>query len=170
MKVIVCPFDIVDYRTLSDLRLESLKTDPQAFSALFEKEAARTEEEWRTRWLKTQGKDRSQAMAIAKYGDKAIGMAGAHREDDPSAWRIFGVFVSPAFRRQGIARKLMEEVLAQIETMPEVRQINLMVNSNQRSAVDLYERMGFKVEKVLKDEKMGDGKRYDEYYMVRFRK
>jgi GNAT superfamily N-acetyltransferase len=55
---------------------------------------------------------------------------------------VANVAVHPAFRRRGIARVLMEEVIEHIQAQ-DGRKIMLQVQSDNKSAIQLYESLGF---------------------------
>jgi ribosomal protein S18 acetylase RimI-like enzyme len=57
---------------------------------------------------------------------------------------IWGVFVVPPSRRQGIARALMIEAIAAARTIPGLDQIFLTVSVTQRAARNMYESLGFR--------------------------
>lgn len=60
------------------------------------------------------------------------------------------IAVDPAFRRQGIARKLMESVAA-VARMKGAREVALEVRESNVSARKLYESYGFRQEAVRRD-------------------
>ena len=60
------------------------------------------------------------------------------------------IAVDPAFRRQGIARKLMESMAA-VARMKGAREVALEVRESNVSARKLYESYGFRQEAVRRD-------------------
>ncbi len=56
---------------------------------------------------------------------------------------ITNVAVSPSFRRQGVARALMEELLKKLDTLSF---ISLEVRESNTAAINLYSGLGFKEE------------------------
>ncbi|HNT30567.1 MAG TPA: N-acetyltransferase, partial [bacterium] len=78
---------------------------------------------------------------------------------------IVSVYVQPDTRKQGIARQLMETVLADLTGLGYIRKAKLTVNPCQKEAVALYERLGFTRAGVLKEE-MRVGDRFDDHWIM----
>jgi len=57
---------------------------------------------------------------------------------------IWGVFVIPSARRQGIARALMVQAIAAARATPGLEQIFLTVSVTQQAARNLYQSLGFR--------------------------
>jgi RimJ/RimL family protein N-acetyltransferase len=53
------------------------------------------------------------------------------------------MYVAPQARRQGVARQLVREVLAQAAREPALRQVTLGVQTANHAARALYESLGF---------------------------
>jgi|SRR6185369_2891630 len=158
------PFKIEDWQMVRDLRLEALQGDPQAFGSSYEREAARSEEEWLAKYSRATGENPSDLFAIAVENEKAVGMAGAYRKED-GTYTIVSVYISPDFRGKGLSSRILEGILRQIDARPDARVLELKVNTEQESAVRLYKRFGFEITETLKDQEMGDGEKHDEYLM-----
>lgn len=58
---------------------------------------------------------------------------------------IYGVYVSPDYRRKGIARALIAALLEKVRLDPRLEQVLLCVATRQESAVQLYRSFGFEV-------------------------
>jgi len=58
---------------------------------------------------------------------------------------LFRMYVSPRFRGQGVARTLIEAVIARARTLPGIEQINLTVIAGNHTAMALYQKLGFVV-------------------------
>ncbi len=79
--------------------------------------------------------------------------------------RIYGVYVDPDHRRQGIGKKLLQSALDGIRENKNAVKVQLMVNKEQHAAVKLYEDLGFLTVGQLKKEiKVGE-RYYDELIM-----
>lgn len=88
------------------LRLRALADAPDAFGSSLAREAAQSEEEWRSFWLERPGT----AALIAADGDDGhlVGMAfGWPTRDDPTTAGLFGMWVEPAMRRHGVGAALV---------------------------------------------------------------
>jgi ribosomal protein S18 acetylase RimI-like enzyme len=149
------------------LRLEALEQEPQAFSASPEEHRAMTLESIAQR-LGSSPEARNFVLA-AFVDDALVGMAGFFQESGPKnrhRGRIWGVYVSKDWRRKGIARVLLSEIVRRARAQPELEQILLSVATTQDSAKRLYTSLGFEVYgRDLRAIKLGD--RYiDEDLMV----
>ena len=80
--------------------------------------------------------------------DALVGMAGFFQEEGPKTrhrGRIWGVYVSQGWRRKGIARVLLAEIIRRAQARPEVEEIILSVATTQNAACQLYASLGFTV-------------------------
>jgi ribosomal protein S18 acetylase RimI-like enzyme len=58
---------------------------------------------------------------------------------------VWGVFVAPSHRGRGLARRLLEAVIALARNAEGIRQLNLTAYAANQAAVALYESLGFTV-------------------------
>jgi ribosomal protein S18 acetylase RimI-like enzyme len=147
-----------DWKKFREIRLAGLRTDPQAFGGNLTEEAERKEPEWRRR---LESPDRF--FIAAEENDAFISMAGSKQVGDKS-WILVAVHTLPQARGRKIAQKLIGEVINECRKRGADR-MELMVNTDQKDAVHIYEKAGFKIIKTLQDEKMGDGNLHDEFVM-----
>ena len=129
------PADAQDYRTI---RLAALETDPDAFGASHQDEAARPMAASAERLA-------TSAVFGAYAGGGIVGMAAFKRHDghkeDHKAF-VWGVFVQPAWRGQGVSRALMDALLAAADQT--VEHVTLTVAAGNGPAQALYESVGFR--------------------------
>jgi ribosomal protein S18 acetylase RimI-like enzyme len=59
--------------------------------------------------------------------------------------RVWGVFVAPALRRQGLGRAIMNTLIAEARTIEGLEQLDLTVAETQTAAKRLYESLGLAV-------------------------
>jgi ribosomal protein S18 acetylase RimI-like enzyme len=59
--------------------------------------------------------------------------------------RVWGVFVAPAFRGQGLGRAVMNKLIAEVRSIDGLEQLDLTVAETQVAARKLYESLGFGV-------------------------
>jgi ribosomal protein S18 acetylase RimI-like enzyme len=126
------------------LRLEALEGEPQAFSSSPEEHRALTLEEV-SRRLGSDADDRNFVLG-AFVDERPVAMAGFFQNQGPKTKHrgfIWGVYVSPQWRRKGVARVLLEEIIRRVKSRPEVEQITLAVGTTQSGAKHLYESLGF---------------------------
>ncbi len=79
---------------------------------------------------------------------------------------IWGLYVRPEARGQGIGTQLMRMALKCATEQLHVRQVNLGVNTTNTSAVTLYKKLGFSEFGLERGYLLVAGKLHDEYQMV----
>jgi RimJ/RimL family protein N-acetyltransferase len=85
---------------------------------------------------------------LSEEGKEAelVGLTGLQRYTAPKRSHramIWGVYVSPAARGQGISGKLLAESLARAREMAGLHHVILSVSHHAKAALRLYERAGF---------------------------
>ena len=140
MDVTVRRLVVADAEALRRLRLEALQAAPEAFNSSYEDEAARSFD-----WFESvaTGPDRN-AMFGAFHDGALVGMAGfvaAERLKERHKGTLVGVYVQPGFRRQRLARRLLEAVIA--HAAQHVRVLNATVGAGNEPARALYRDLGF---------------------------
>jgi ribosomal protein S18 acetylase RimI-like enzyme len=127
------------------LRLEALETEPRAFGSSAEEHRETPVDVFRGRLAAASDEN---CVVGAFAGGKLVGTVGFGRNTrlkERHKGRIWGVFVQPEHRGQGIARRLMEEVLQRAGTLAGLDQIILTVGDRQAGAKRLYTSLGFTV-------------------------
>jgi ribosomal protein S18 acetylase RimI-like enzyme len=127
------------------LRLEALESEPRAFGSSAEEHREISVDLFRGR-LSAASDDNYVLGAFA--AGKLVGTVGfgrITRLKERHKSRIWGVFVQGEHRGQGIARRLMDEVLRRAETLAGLEQIILTVGDHQVAAKKLYASLGFTV-------------------------
>jgi ribosomal protein S18 acetylase RimI-like enzyme len=127
-----------DERVLRDLRLQALAESPDAFGSTYEREFARTAEDWQ-RWLSPG------VTFILETQDGPRGLvAGVHDPSLRDVVHLMAMWVHPKCRGTGAAAALVEAVVswAAAET---ARVIRLAVVETNQRAWRFYERTGFTV-------------------------
>ena len=158
------------WREAKQLRLEALLAEPTAFASSYEDELAFSNEVWIARLATAYERDGN--LTFFSEADGALdGMAGATwpaREKLRHVATMYGVYVSPAQRDQGIASQLMRRLLDELSALPQLEKVGLTVNSASTPAVRLYERFGFERVGAARRELRVGGQYYDLLYMERF--
>lgn len=142
------------------LRLAGLQEAPTAFGSSYAKERDSTVEDFA-------GTIARNHMVGALIGDRLVGVAGFYRsagEKVEHRGNIWGVYVEPEARGQGIARGLIERLLEHAKTV--VEQVHLCVVTDNVAAVRLYEGLGFVSYGTEPRALKVDGTFYDELMMV----
>jgi len=125
------------------LRLEALETEPRAFGSSVEDHRAITIEQTAERLRASP--DGSFVMGAVR-NDDLIGTAGFARETRPKTRHkafIWGVFVTPSHRGEGVGRALLQATLEGARACSDLRQINITVAVTQAAAARLYRSLGF---------------------------
>ena len=131
-----------EWEAFRTLRLKALRVDPLAFGSTLERETAYTEDRWRN-WTESGALgDESATFVVEAAHGQLLGMAGLFT--DPSGYHIWGMWVSPEVRGQGLGSDLLDRVLAWATSANSKRAIRLEVNPAQEVAVRLYESRGFR--------------------------
>ena len=157
------PGDAALYRSI---RLEGLKESPEAFGSTFDTEFSKP-----LAWFF----DRLSSSVVfgairnAKILDaKILGVAGfAVRDGEKEAHKglLWGMYVRPDARGAGVARRLVEAVIAYARARVELIQLSVVVGNEQ--ARRLYARLGFVEYGIEKNSLKYCGRYYDEILMAK---
>jgi len=99
-----------DVASARAVRLRALQSDPSSFGSTYEREAAFEDAVWEERVAQgAQGDDA--ATLLAFLDDEPVGLVSAFRDEEArDVFDVFGMWVAPEARRQGIGRRLLEEI------------------------------------------------------------
>lgn len=126
-----------DEEALRAVRLQALSDAPGAFGSTYEREAARTLEDWR-RWLSPA------ATFLLEAAGSARGLAAGMRdENDPAVVHLRAMWVHPEMRGSGAAHALIAAVKGWAAEAG-AREVRLMVVENNGRARRCYEHAGFR--------------------------
>ncbi len=124
--------------------LEAYAQAPDAFTSSVAERTALPLAWWETRVADTP--DAKERVWGAFTGGGLAGVAGLafeQRERTAHKASLFGMYVQPHARGQGIAQKLVAQVLAHAAQSPGVTVVQLTVTESNTAAVQLYTRCGF---------------------------
>lgn len=145
------------------LRLEALRNEPTAFGASYADHRDRTEADFRA-WIEGAPPG---AVFGAFEGSALVGMAGLTRGDgrkNGHKGSMWGVYVTPSYRKQGVARALVEAVIERAQEI--VVLVQCSVQTGNHPARRLYESLGFLTYGVEKKAMCVDGVYYDEAHLA----
>ena len=125
-----------EWETARDVRLRALRSDPDAFIATFEDEAAFDDDLWRARM------DSDQFGAVDGAGRSFATAALVIPDDDPAVRELVGVWVDPDARRGGVGKELIALALDTARSAG-VASVRLWVLEGNHAAQALYELLGF---------------------------
>lgn len=129
-----------EWEALRDVRLRALADAPDAFGSTHAEALQRPEEWWRV-WALRSAESDEQAMSLAWEGAGAVGIAGVFRNDD-GRWQVISMWVEPQARGRGIARALLDDVVA-FARAHDAAELILSVTDGNDGARRLYESYGF---------------------------
>jgi ribosomal protein S18 acetylase RimI-like enzyme len=156
-----------DVSAFQQLRRERLEREPRAFAESLTEHDSTTTEAIAKR-LELSSLDNFVIGAFSPRGQMVgmMGFARNLREKSRHKGLIWGVFVQPEWRNQGVARAMLAELIERVKANPGVEKINLTVSADQTAAKRLYRSMGFEVSGQEKHALKVDGQYVDEDHMV----
>lgn len=137
-----------DGMILKDVRLRALRADPASFTEVLADVEDDPDDEWEQWAADVSSADGDSAVFLA-FGVEptaALGMAGGFLRGEPNHdARVFGVWLDPGARGGGIARRLVEEVIAWARASGR-EHLTLCVMETSGAAIALYRALGFEEE------------------------
>jgi RimJ/RimL family protein N-acetyltransferase len=157
-----------EYGLYWPLRLEALRTHPEAFGASYEISSQLSVSEVQDR---IHNEPDDYILGAFTPDGTLAGIMGFKREYGLKLRHkgfIWGVYVSPAHRGQGLASLMLTEVLERGSQLDNLKQINLSVVTANAAARRLYERHGFETYGIERHALEVEGQVYDEAHMTYF--
>ncbi len=161
----VRPLIPADAAAFKALRLRGLLECPSAFASSFEEEEGDTLHAIAQRLAPQPNR----AVFGAFDADQLVGLLGLARENMRKLAHkgfVWGVYVAPEARGQGVGGELVGRALNYAKLTLDLRQVNLGVNVNNAAAIALYERHGFKAFGTERGFMMLEGQAHDELHMA----
>jgi len=137
-----------DAATFQALRLRALGNNPEAFGSTYEESKDRSLTAVAER-IRPEGNP-PESFVLGAFNDSGtlIGMTGFFREQYVKMRHkgvIWGMYVAPEARGQGVGRALLQEAISRATELAGLEQINLMVVTTNIAARQLYLSLGFRV-------------------------
>lgn len=157
--------DEADAERFRDLRLEALKGSPTAFSSSYEEYAARPLSALAARMRHSD----DEAVFGAFDGERLVGTAGIFRQPalkERHKTLLWGMYVTAAYRRSGVGRRLVGRVVEAARAMPGVVMLQLAVGTSNAAALALYRSFAFQEYGREPRALLVDGTYYDEFHMA----
>lgn len=149
---LLTPQDADQYQVL---RLEALKNEPQSFGATYEEAVNRPLSEVANRLQANKDSfilgafqaNPTDSSSSSNQTPELIGVVGLYRRDGAKLKHkgvVWGMYVAPAGRNQGLGRRLMQSLIDQAIELSTFEQLLLTVVTTNQSARQLYLSLGFK--------------------------
>lgn len=126
------------------LMLDAYARHPDAFTSSVDERAALPLAWWEARLAQTP--DAAEAVWASLAGDAIQGVAGLsfeRREKVRHKATLFGMYVHPEQRGQGLGRQLVDAVLTHARALPHIALVQLTVSEGNAGAIALYRAAGF---------------------------
>lgn len=154
-----------DAATFRRVRLKGLRECPTAFGASYAQDETRPMDDWVQRLTPSQDR-----WVLGTFqGGELVGVVGFIRETGEKTRHkaaLWGMYVVPEVRRQGVGRLLVATALGRAKAATGLHCVQLHVMSAHAGAVRLYQRLGF----VIRGEEPAavcvDGLFYSALFMV----
>lgn len=170
-KLLIGTIEKRDLKNLKDFRtfINSL-VEEDAKILMNEKATLKDEKEFIGDALKST-KNKSKVFVIARDGNKIVGNTSIEKQ----RWRRnhmghFGIAIAQEYRGIGLGKHLISEVIksAKKEFGPGLKVIQLEVLVNNKPAIALYKKMGFKIIAKIPRQIQYKGKLIGEYIMNKY--
>lgn len=148
-----------------EMRLRMMQDCPDAYGSAYEEEAALSPEAKAERCQWTEGN--FVLGAFDKEG-RMIGVVGLRRENRLKSLHkatVWGMYVVPEARGQGVGRKLLKEALRRAKEIDGLERVLIFVVAGNDAALWLYGSLGFVTFGIEPDAKKQDGRNTDMIHM-----
>ncbi|MEM1182398.1 MAG: GNAT family N-acetyltransferase [Acidobacteriota bacterium] len=142
--VVISKLKSEDAEAYRALMLDAYREAPEAFTATVQERLHQPLSWWRERFTGS-----SQALCCvfgAFKGGGLVGVAGLRQAPRPRTRHkatLFGLFVHPEATGRGLGRRLVDAVLAEARSRPEILAVQLTVTDTNKAALALYGACGF---------------------------
>lgn len=155
-----------DAQCYQDVRLNGLRTNPDAFGSTFDRE-----DKFSLETVIERIKPNNDKFVLGAFDDKDIlvgivtfvrdnGVKTSHKSN------VFGMYVAKDMRGKGVGKKLMYELIRISKGIVGLEQINLTVVAYNDSAKNLYKSLGFQIYGLERRALKHNEKYLDEELMV----
>ncbi len=149
-----------DWLAFQALRLSALQEHPEAFGASYEEESIMSTDSFKEAYKKCE--------IFGAFMDHAlVGCAGFFVQSSIKMRHrgvLFSMYSAPTYRNRGIANLLVKTVINHAKKS--VLQLHAVVVTSNQSALNLYEKNGFKIYGTEPRSLKIDNQFYDEHMMV----
>lgn len=163
-ELVIRRLGVADAGAFHALRLAGLQSMPSAFGSSYQEEKDFPHYILESRLAPAH--DRGVFGAFA--GSELVGLVTLGREGKEKLAHkamIWGMYVAPSQRGQGVGGALLDAAVALARSVPDIRQVNLSVNASNQPAQRLYASRGFMPWGHEKGSLRVDGVLHDEIHM-----
>jgi len=139
--ITLAPITWQNAQIFKTVRLRALQDTPSAFGSTYAREFQLTDDDWLKRANRWNGDRAAGFMAFDQASACGI-VCSFLDEDDLTRAHLISMWTAPTYRRQGLGRRLVHEVLAWAGSRG-ARSMVLLVTSNNQAAQRFYEHLGF---------------------------
>jgi GNAT superfamily N-acetyltransferase len=136
-----------DAAAFKSVRLQGLRESPEAFGSTYEEEVESPLDVVATRLERASAPP--MRVVLGAFADHAlVGIVGCYQEAKVKVQHkavIWGMYVSPEARGQGLGRRLLESAVAEARAWPNVERVTITVVERVRRARALYLSAGFEL-------------------------
>ena len=164
------------FRTLSaddaeqfrKLRIEALETSEDILAATLEEVEGESVDSIRA---DIERRFKSGGFSLGAFS-KQLDLVGLVNVGRPTLKRqshigiLWGLFVSPAHRGQGVAGALLQEAISRARASDELRQLHIEVVTSNTTAFNLYRKLGFEVYGTRPRALQSEGGFHDEHLLA----
>lgn len=160
-----------DALSYKELRLYSLKESPFSFSDSYEDQKNKSLSDFQNEIIKIDNPLESFTLGAFNNENQLIGFVKFKRDGRSKARHrasLYSLYVKPDYRKNGIGRKLVEELLNSIINLTELKQLQLSTIITKDSLVNFYRSFGFKkLGGIIRKDLIIDNQYVDAIYMVK---
>jgi ribosomal protein S18 acetylase RimI-like enzyme len=130
----------IDVATFRSIRLEALRSNPEAFMSTYEVESAFDDATWSERLAGFEG--RPGQVFTAECSGEVVGVAGVGWYVEPGETVLWGMYVRGSARGVGAGRMLVQACVDWARSH-DADSMTLAVAPDNEAAISLYRRCGF---------------------------
>lgn len=161
-----------DVMSYAALRKYSLMESPFAFSDSYEDQKEKSMLDYQAEIIKWDNPLEAFTLGAFNETNELIGFVKFKRDQRTKARHrasLHSLYVKPQYRGQGLAKRLVLELIAIITTIPGIEQLQLSSIVSHISLIEFYERLGFqKLGGLLEKDLIINGEYVDAWYMVKY--
>ncbi len=163
----IIKLDPARWSEFRELRLESLREEPLAFGKTYEEEAVQNQDYWIYKLERSFLPNSPTVWFVVENNGELVGLGGirfATSKKFKHIARFTGVYVKKQYRGLGVGKMIIESRFEEARKRG-VEKIKIIVNEQQKDALEIDKKIGFHIVGTLKKEFFIDGKYYDGYLL-----